>query len=137
MKVRLAFVFWRKEVGARRRYAGGFVAITKSKESIHMKLKKLMAIGGGTLVLATGVFAQKAETEMRYDRDKDRDRELSEPKMAYDRNEFTIDFFAGYSLGESTIRRLNRRNIDRGNWGGGIGVNYFFTRNFGIGGDAF
>lgn len=97
-----------------------------------------MAIGGGMVLLATGVYAQKAETEMRYDRDKDHsDRELSEPKMAYDRNEFTIDFFAGYTLGESTIKHLNRRNVDRGNWGGGIGVNYFFTRYVGIGADAY
>ena len=47
----------------------------------------------------------------------------------YADNELTVDVFGGFFTAET---RLNGVNDDHG-WGGGIGVNYFFHRNFGIG----
>ena len=102
-------------------------------------LKKLLSIAGG-IVLAAGTLSA-ADVEMKYDQKKDRpdtDDDVDRPVgMAYDRNEFSLDFFLGYTLGESTIERLNRKNLDHGDWGGGIGANFFFTRHIGVGADAY
>ncbi len=58
-----------------------------------------------------------------------------EPQPCYRDNEFTLDVFGGYFTAET---RLNGVNADHG-WGGGIGLNYFFHRYYGVGveGSAF
>jgi hypothetical protein len=48
-------------------------------------------------------------------------------------HEFQLDIFGQYSVGEGPNQVQLFR--DHG-WGGGIGLNYFFTRNLGIGVDA-
>jgi len=53
----------------------------------------------------------------------------------YTGNELSLDFFASYIAGQRGIEHLFDTNIRHGTWGGGVGVNYFFTRNIGIGGD--
>jgi hypothetical protein len=53
----------------------------------------------------------------------------------YTANELSLDFFASYLAGERRIEDLFKTNIRHGFWGGGVGVNYFFTRNIGIGAD--
>jgi len=48
-------------------------------------------------------------------------------------HEFQLDVFGQYSVGEGP----NQVGLFRDHgWGGGIGLNYFFSRNFGIGVDA-
>lgn len=49
----------------------------------------------------------------------------------YRANELQIDIFGTYVFEDDDNGRLFGR--DDGTWGGGIGVNYFFTRHFGIG----
>src|ERR1700747_3667787 len=53
----------------------------------------------------------------------------------YTANELSLDFFGSYLAGQGQIEVLFKTNIRHGFWGGGVGVNYFFTRNIGIGGD--
>ena len=43
--------------------------------------------------------------------------------------------FGSYIAPERRIEDLFKTNIRHGDWGGGVGLNYFFTREIGIGGD--
>jgi hypothetical protein len=51
-------------------------------------------------------------------------------------NELSLDLFGSYSNPESSFGRLTHNDLDRGFWGGGVGVNYFFIPQFGIGSDV-
>jgi hypothetical protein len=53
-------------------------------------------------------------------------------------NELSLDMFGSYWAPERGLGHVFETNIkgDRGRWGGGVGVNYFFTPWFGIGGDV-
>jgi len=53
----------------------------------------------------------------------------------YTANELSLDMFGSYVANERRIEDLFKTNIRHGTWGGGVGLNYFFTQNFGIGGD--
>jgi hypothetical protein len=53
----------------------------------------------------------------------------------YTANEFSFDFFGSYLNPERNFDHLFKENIHHGTWGGGVGANYFFTREIGIGGD--
>jgi hypothetical protein len=53
-------------------------------------------------------------------------------------NELTLDISGSYVAQQRGIEHLFETNIkhNRGTWGGNVGVNYFITRNIGIGADA-
>src|SRR5438105_7466847 len=54
----------------------------------------------------------------------------------YTANELSLDMFGSYLAGEKGLENLFDHSIRRhGTWGGGAGLNYFFTREIGIGGD--
>jgi hypothetical protein len=53
----------------------------------------------------------------------------------YNANELSLDFFGSYLAGERRAEDLLKTNIRHGYWGGGVGINYFFTRYLGVGGD--
>jgi len=53
----------------------------------------------------------------------------------YTANELSLDMFGSYLAGQRKIEDVFKTNIRHGSWGGGVGLNYFFTRNIGIGGD--
>jgi len=53
----------------------------------------------------------------------------------YTANEVSLDLFGSYFAGQRKIEDLFKTNIRHGFWGGGVGVNYFFCRYIGIGGD--
>jgi len=56
----------------------------------------------------------------------------------YRANELSMDVFGSGSLGEYTIDHPNSTRVrQNGRLGAGLGVNYFFTRNIGIGADAY
>jgi len=89
-----------------------------------MRFKKLLVIavlGLGTL----NTFAAESSTywndRFRYDR---------ESATLYNANELTLDLFGTYA-------DRNRFNASSENFGGGAGINYFFTRNIGIGADSY
>jgi len=53
----------------------------------------------------------------------------------YRANELTLDFFGSYLAGQRGIEHIFDTNLRHGFMGGGVGLNYFFTREIGIGGD--
>jgi len=53
----------------------------------------------------------------------------------YSSQEVSLDLFASYINPEGEFHDLFETSIRNGFWGGGAGVNYFFTRELGIGGD--
>jgi hypothetical protein len=56
----------------------------------------------------------------------------------YRDHEFSIDVFAGGSLGEQTIDHLSGSRVERnGRLAAGAGANLFFTKYIGIGGDGY
>jgi len=56
----------------------------------------------------------------------------------YRADELSIDAFGSGSIGEQTIDHISGDRIQKnGRAGAGAGVNYFFTRYIGIGGDAY
>lgn len=55
------------------------------------------------------------------------------PEGCFNDRELQVDVFGSYAIGEGPSQVGLFR--DHG-WGGGIGVNYFFARNFGVGVDA-
>lgn len=57
------------------------------------------------------------------------------PVPKYTAQELSLDLFGTYMANERNIEHLFETNIRHGDWGGGVGLNYFFTRNLGIGGD--
>ena len=54
----------------------------------------------------------------------------------YSANEFSMDLGAGYLAGQRGVDRLFNTSIKDGNWGGDVGLNYFVTREVGIGVDV-
>jgi hypothetical protein len=53
----------------------------------------------------------------------------------YSANELSMDFFGSYLNNEDRITDMFHTNIRHGWWGGGVGANYFFLREIGIGAD--
>lgn len=53
-------------------------------------------------------------------------------------HELTLDLGASYSAAQGGIAHVLETNIkgSRGTWGGDVGLNYFLTRNIGVGVDA-
>ena len=56
----------------------------------------------------------------------------------YRAGEFSVDGFGGSALGESTIEHASQKRVRQNiRMDAGGGVNYFITRNFGIGADGY
>jgi hypothetical protein len=53
----------------------------------------------------------------------------------YTANELSLDLSGSYIAPEHHLGDLFKTNIRHGRWGGDAGLNYFFTRNFGLSGD--
>lgn len=55
----------------------------------------------------------------------------------YSANELSLDLGASYSAGQRGLEHLFKTSIkgDRGQWGGDVGLNYFFTREIGLSAD--
>lgn len=54
----------------------------------------------------------------------------------YFANEFSLDAFGSYNKGERKFSDVFDRSWRRGDFGGGVGLNYFFSRYFGVGADT-
>src|SRR5215472_18817301 len=61
--------------------------------------------------------------------------EKGEKKELFHANEFSADIFAVGTLGEYYLAHTGEFTKKDIRWGGGAGVNYFLTKNLGIGGD--
>jgi hypothetical protein len=51
-------------------------------------------------------------------------------------NEFSVDLFGSFTAAENKLSEVFDTNIRHGKWGGGGGINYFLTREIGLGGDV-
>jgi len=92
-----------------------------------MKLvKKLWLIG--TLALpCLPVLGQNTNTH-----------NASPPDWLFRANETSIDLFGSVSVGQETINHISRERVeDNGRLGLGLGANHFFSRNLGLGVDAY
>jgi hypothetical protein len=49
--------------------------------------------------------------------------------------EFSMDAFGSFTAAENQLSDVFKTNIRHGKWGGGVGLNYFLTREIGISGD--
>ncbi len=54
----------------------------------------------------------------------------------FNANELSLDLFGSYLNPERKFNDLFETNIRHGTWGGGVGLNYFFTRELGIEADV-
>jgi hypothetical protein len=96
---------------------------------LQMKtLKRIMAMAaGGTLIVACCANAGDTTNS-----------DESQPVSPYRSQEFSIDGFASGSVGQTTIDHLSGSTVEHnGRLGAGGGLNFFFTRHIGIGGDAY
>ena len=67
------------------------------------------------------------EQDNRYDRDE-----------TYRSHELSLDVFGSASLGQETVEELTGESVEEDTkLGAGLGLNYFFTRNLGIGADVY
>src|SRR5690348_5846709 len=100
-----------------------------------MKMSKLMTITAAMLVSASAVMAQEVvhvwtqpgpwwDEHFVYTKDN-----------LYTPYELSLDGFATFTAPENKIENVFSTNIRHGIWGGGVGLNYFFTRELGISGD--
>jgi hypothetical protein len=96
------------------------------------------------LVLGTALAVNAQTTTVRYDRDRNTETERvrwvdrEHDWCTYKANELSFDFFGTGTVGKETLRNPSSKRIDRdGTLGGGIGMEYFFHRNFGIEAEAY
>lgn len=54
----------------------------------------------------------------------------------YNSQELSLDLFGSYINPEGRFNKLFETSIHHGVWGGGAGLNYFLTKNLGIGTDS-
>ena len=86
---------------------------------------KLMMIGGTILMLAAmPVLGQ--------------DTANNNPNDLYRANELSLDGFGTASIGKYTLNHISNARVRHNTrLGAGAGINYFITRNIGIGGEAY
>ena len=105
----------------------------------HMKniIKGKLLVGGAFAVLtATSVSA----ADIMNDDYKNLSRQnvMDNSGDLYRANELSLDAFGTASLGKYTIEHVSEARVRHNTrLGVGVGVNYFFTQNIGIGGDAY
>jgi outer membrane protein W len=98
----------------------------------RMKLKKLILIAAAAVLTITSARAQhEYNWNMR-----DRFVYVHEGELFLP-NEFSLDAFATYTTTpRNGVDELFTHNLRHGDWGGGLGANYFFTKYVGFGADV-
>lgn len=98
-----------------------------------MRMKRLVTIAAALLLTASAAKAEHVWSDpsgwwsghFAYD--------VNAPK--YTAQELSLDLFGSYINPEGNFPDLFETNIRHGNWGGGVGLNYFLTRELGLGAD--
>lgn len=91
------------------------------------------------LALTGSVYGAEARATVTTDDDPkftDRFRYDRDSTEIFRANEFSIDLFGSYRSGQEKLTGISTRKLRSGTWGGGVGINYFFTRHFGIASDT-
>src|SRR5215207_4044873 len=87
-----------------------------------------------TMIAALGLTLSATAADWRDNRDRDD----YPPDTLFFGNEASLDLFGSVSIGQETINHISNDRIeDNGRLGAGLGLNYFFTRNIGLGADAY
>ena len=60
----------------------------------------------------------------------------TDTQPVFNANEFSLDLFGAYQANERHFLAFPNTSIQHGNWGGGVGGNYFFTTMLGVGADT-
>jgi hypothetical protein len=105
-----------------------FPANANNKTPIQ-PMKKKMIVGRTILMLAamSAVRAESADNDLRY-----------AAGEYYQSEELSMDAFGTLSLGKYTIDHLSSSRVrHNARLGAGLGISYFFTRNIGVGADAY
>src|SRR6187401_2337310 len=98
---------------------------TNGKTTIQLMKNKIL-IGGTLLMMLTANSALGA------------DNTSGEQGDLYRAEELSLDVFGSASLGKYTIKHLSGDRVrENSELGAGVGMNYFITRNVGIGGDVY
>jgi hypothetical protein len=97
-----------------------------------MKIKTLMVAAVSVGLASCAARAQETSHEwwsehFYYD---------SENKQAFNANEFSFDAFGTFLGNERHFTAFPNTSIHHGTWGGGIGANYFWSQDVGIGVDT-
>jgi hypothetical protein len=95
-----------------------------------MKIKIMLVMATAIVFVASTASAEyggKMGDRFHYDR---------EGTELFPDQEFTIDMFAAYTDPKEKFNDTFDTRLRGGNWGGGLGLNCFLTRNFGLGVDA-
>src|SRR4051794_32770613 len=88
------------------------------------------ATGGGTTTTTTTVTTKgdhmwnNPEEWMKYEKHPE--------GHLFNANELTLDVFGTYLNPERRIKSVFNQNIRQGTWGGGVGANYFWSRDVGL-----
>jgi len=97
---------------------------TKIKNAKQLMKNKMLV--GGTILMLAATSALGAGTVSNNQGD------------YYQSSELSVDAFGTGSLGEYTLQHLSGPRVQQNvRLGAGVGVNYFLTRNLGIGADAY
>lgn len=104
----------------------------QTRKPNNMKMKQLMVIAAAAFFTAT---AAQAAHEYNWNA-RDRFTYASEGDVFLP-NEFSFDAFATYtSTPRANFEDIFKNDLRHGTWGGGIGLNYFFTKYVGISTDV-
>lgn len=90
-----------------------------------MKLRTFLIVAASVLMVAGSGQAQQ------------RDDRRDDTSGKYFANEFSFDAFGAYRKNFNNFEDAFDHNWRHGDFGGGIGLNYFFTRYVGIGAETF
>jgi hypothetical protein len=99
-------------------------------------MTKLHVLIAGAVCLPAALAV--AQTDYHSDTHTDYNHPDNNPEEIFHANEASIDLFGSVSIGQQTINHISGDHVrDDGRLGAGIGLNYFITRNIGVGGDAY
>ncbi len=100
---------------------------------LTMKIKRIIAISAALIVSVSAAQAQHVWSDPSGWWDAHFGYDVNAPR--YTAQELSLDLFGSYINGEGQFNELFEHNIRKGFFGGGVGVNYFFTQNLGLGAD--
>jgi hypothetical protein len=102
----------------------------KASAKTNMKIETWMPVVVGSCAFVAGT-AWGADAGVSYNN-------VPRSEQVFRADEFSIDAFGTLALGEDVIEHISRDRVrDNGRFGFGAGANYFFTRYFGISGEAY
>ncbi len=98
-----------------------------------MRIKQLVTISAALIVSVSAARAAHVWSDPSGWWDSHFSYDASLPR--YTAQELSLDLFGSYLNSEGKFTDLFETNIRHGFWGGGVGLNYFFTRELGLGAD--